>query len=192
MGAPVAKVGTCCLCGTWGDLSFEHIPPRAAFNDHRVFEANVKKLIGTEWWDGSNSGVEGKWAQRGAGKETLCNRCNSNNRRLVWVSLRPMGSTRHAAADSLAWRDLAGISLFDLSVAGDQANCRHVLQRMRSELAYQISATRALRPASRGAALAVQIEGSSLHGPSDQVCWISPVRHVGRTELRRSATTPVF
>jgi hypothetical protein len=78
MGAPVAKVGTCCLCGTWGDLSFEHIPPRAAFNDHRVFEANVKKLIGTEWWDGSNSGVEGKWAQRGAGKETLCNRCNSN------------------------------------------------------------------------------------------------------------------
>jgi hypothetical protein len=37
----VPKVGTCCLCGSWGGLSFEPIPPRAAYNDHRVFEANI-------------------------------------------------------------------------------------------------------------------------------------------------------
>jgi hypothetical protein len=72
----MAAPGTCCICGIDGPLSFEHVPPRAAFNDKRVFEANMPKLIGA----GGNSfeNVEGAWAQRGAGKFTLCGSCNSN------------------------------------------------------------------------------------------------------------------
>ena len=30
------KVGKCALCGREGPLSYEHIPPREAFNDKRV------------------------------------------------------------------------------------------------------------------------------------------------------------
>jgi hypothetical protein len=28
--------GVCCICGSLGRLPFEHVPPRAAFNEHRV------------------------------------------------------------------------------------------------------------------------------------------------------------
>ena len=36
--------GTCCICGSHGKLSFEHVPPKQAFNDHGVFEADVMKM----------------------------------------------------------------------------------------------------------------------------------------------------
>jgi hypothetical protein len=70
------RIGTCCICGTDGPLSFEHVPPRAAFNDRRVFEADMPKLIGA----GGNlfkQELDGAWAQRGAGEYTLCSSCNN-------------------------------------------------------------------------------------------------------------------
>jgi hypothetical protein len=38
--------GVCHLCGVFGPLTFEHVPPRAAFNDRGVLEADIYKLIG--------------------------------------------------------------------------------------------------------------------------------------------------
>jgi hypothetical protein len=69
------KIGPCCICGRLGPLSFEHVPPRAAYNDCRVFEADVKRLVGGGWDALKNP--SGKYSQRGAGKYTLCERCNS-------------------------------------------------------------------------------------------------------------------
>jgi hypothetical protein len=70
-------IGTCCICGTDSPLSFEHVRPRAAFNDRRIFEADMPKLMGA----GGNlfkKELDGAWAQRGAGKFSLCESCNSN------------------------------------------------------------------------------------------------------------------
>jgi hypothetical protein len=72
-----AVYGNCCICGLHSKLSFEHVPPRAAYNDQRVFEANIQKLVAAKW-DGQMQTMQGKWVQRGAGKETLCEPCNND------------------------------------------------------------------------------------------------------------------
>ena len=41
----MAKQGMCKICGKFGPLSFEHVPPRAAFNDRRVIVLNFEEAI---------------------------------------------------------------------------------------------------------------------------------------------------
>ncbi|MDP2411178.1 MAG: hypothetical protein Q8M26_12955 [Pseudolabrys sp.] len=69
--------GTCCICGRIGKLSFEHIPPAAAFNDRRIFEADINALLAGKWSPGERV-EEGKYKQRGAGRHSLCEKCNSD------------------------------------------------------------------------------------------------------------------
>lgn len=69
------KIGHCSICGVEGKLSFEHVPPRSAFNNHPVFVANIKELIGR--WDGELKSVKGKIHQLGSGDYTLCEKCNN-------------------------------------------------------------------------------------------------------------------
>ena len=38
-------IGTCRLCGARGELTFEHVPPKAAFNDRGVLLANLHHLM---------------------------------------------------------------------------------------------------------------------------------------------------
>jgi hypothetical protein len=56
------KRGTCCLCGEYKELSSEHSPPRAAFNDNPLLYAE------TEWIRNCRNIDEprGKIRQRGA------------------------------------------------------------------------------------------------------------------------------
>lgn len=69
--------GACRLCGAIGPLSFEHVPPRAAFNDRPVLRQTFARLIASEGADIlDNPG--GKVAQRGQGAYTLCGKCNSD------------------------------------------------------------------------------------------------------------------
>jgi len=72
----VNQFGVCHLCGTTGKLSFEHVPPEAAFNDQRVLEADIHKLLGGNLIKELQSPT-GKFNQRGAGKFTLCEKCNN-------------------------------------------------------------------------------------------------------------------
>jgi len=63
--------GTCSLCGNIGDLTFEHIPPKAAFN-------NLRKIYLP--WDqamrlGPDAPVRGKIQQGGVGAYSLCPPC---------------------------------------------------------------------------------------------------------------------
>ena len=75
MGKRRRADGLCHICGTFGPLSFEHIPPRAAFNDRPVVKFAGKVLLE----HGLDAGREhGTFAQRGAGAHTLCARCNNN------------------------------------------------------------------------------------------------------------------
>jgi hypothetical protein len=76
----VSIYGACYICGLYSKLSFEHVPPRAAYNDQRVFEANIRSLVAGNW-DGQERPLQGRWVQRGAGKETLCEKCNNDTGR---------------------------------------------------------------------------------------------------------------
>jgi hypothetical protein len=67
-------VGACHLCGDHTKLSFEHVPPKAAFNDRPVVQVSIEKLIKKE---SDLDNISGKTFQRGAGGYTLCEKCNS-------------------------------------------------------------------------------------------------------------------
>ncbi len=62
--------GTCHLCGSYGKLSFEHIPPKKAFNNCRIEHYNYFMGIAQGNYDNQIS-------QRGLGGYTLCESCNS-------------------------------------------------------------------------------------------------------------------
>ena len=68
--------GRCHLSGTVGPLTFEHVPPSTAFNDCRVLEADIHRLIGSDLTEELKH-PKGKYNQRGAGSYTLCASCNS-------------------------------------------------------------------------------------------------------------------
>jgi hypothetical protein len=73
----VSNTGECCICGNVGKLTFEHVPPAAAFNDRRVFQAKMEELLGGKWTPGEPI-KHGKYFQRGAGRYSLCAKCNND------------------------------------------------------------------------------------------------------------------
>lgn len=68
------KYGKCAICSKEGKLSFEHIPPKSAFNKYPVSIKNHEHL------NDSNSKLFGKASKspRGFGRHTLCVLCNNN------------------------------------------------------------------------------------------------------------------
>ncbi len=70
--------GNCHICGTYGKLSFEHVPPKSAFNNRRVVRVGIDKAIAVGPYDNK---ITGRIEQRGAGDYTLCERCNNNTGR---------------------------------------------------------------------------------------------------------------
>jgi hypothetical protein len=69
--------GECCICGSNGKLTFDHVPPRAAFNDRRVFEAEIDDLLAGKWIPGEAL-ASGRYIQSGAGRHSLCAKCNND------------------------------------------------------------------------------------------------------------------
>jgi hypothetical protein len=69
-------IGPCHICGTNGPLSFEHIPPAAAFNDRKVLLADTNKLFNGNFLNEIEN-PRGTEIQRGSGSYTLCPSCNS-------------------------------------------------------------------------------------------------------------------
>ncbi len=69
------NIGTCHICGTTDKLSFEHVPPRSAFNDHRLLALSFDDFIGAENLDDIRGG---RVLQRGLGAYTLCCQCNND------------------------------------------------------------------------------------------------------------------
>jgi hypothetical protein len=65
--------GECHICRKYGSLSYEHVPPEAAFNDKLAIKANMG-----EWFAEGKWTKKGKQQQRGAGEYTLCASCNNN------------------------------------------------------------------------------------------------------------------
>lgn len=74
MGAVAKNEGTCHICGALGLLSYEHVPPQAAFNDRRVMAVSFETAMRL----GPGEQPRGKFLQRGAGAYTLCKKCNND------------------------------------------------------------------------------------------------------------------
>lgn len=79
----VKHPGKCKLCGEFKELTFEHVPPRKAFNSHAVmvfpFEEVMKTFTGEDGrmpWE--LSGLQGKIQQKGSGDYYLCRQCNND------------------------------------------------------------------------------------------------------------------
>lgn len=72
------QFGKCALCRRECELTFEHIPPRAALNWKPVKNVSGENFIGTERkpWDIANLPYTN--LQRGLGRYSLCNECNNN------------------------------------------------------------------------------------------------------------------
>jgi hypothetical protein len=66
--------GICRICGLDGKLSFEHVPPAAAFNNQRILRTAFEKMLAAENLDD----LRGEIFQRGAGGYTLCIQCNND------------------------------------------------------------------------------------------------------------------
>jgi hypothetical protein len=66
--------GNCALCGEFGKLSFEHVPPQSAFNNKPIFVQGYTNLVEKE------SRYFGKRMKnnKGFGGYTLCKRCNNS------------------------------------------------------------------------------------------------------------------
>lgn len=69
--------GICHICGKHGKLSYEHVPPAAAFNSTSTKVYKALDLIRDDALPWDIEGIEGKILQRGSGGYTLCESCNS-------------------------------------------------------------------------------------------------------------------
>src|ERR1700683_4630071 len=68
-------IGICRLCGETKPLSFEHVPPRAAYNSFPRFYPEARALINHRVAGGPVPDFVQE--PRGAGAYTLCGDCNS-------------------------------------------------------------------------------------------------------------------
>jgi hypothetical protein len=86
-------VGICRLCGHTKKLTFEHVPPRGAFNDFARVYPPIDEVIANETQGTPLSGA-GTPEPRGAGAYTLCGDCNSRCGRYA----------RHFIEWAIGWR----------------------------------------------------------------------------------------
>ena len=75
------RTGECHICGKYKNLTFEHVPPKAAFNDKPVKlakdESIVEMLTNPDRNPCDLNGLPYKSQQRGAGGYYLCDDCNN-------------------------------------------------------------------------------------------------------------------
>lgn len=67
--------GTCHICGNYLPLTYEHLPPRSAFNDET---AHIFDYLDWTARDAEGNMSGGTTQQRGWGAYTLCESCNNN------------------------------------------------------------------------------------------------------------------
>lgn len=71
-------VGKCALCGCEGELTFEHIPPRAAFNSTPAKPVTGEGFLDDDRMPWDTTGLRYSNQQQGMGKYSLCQTCNNN------------------------------------------------------------------------------------------------------------------
>ena len=78
------KIGKCALCDKECELTFEHIPPRVAFNSTPAKPISEKELFDNKLDNGEErvpwdiEGLHYQNQQKGMGMFSLCEDCNNN------------------------------------------------------------------------------------------------------------------
>lgn len=75
-----APTGHCRICGHYGKLSFEHVPPKSAFNRGKV----TTSPIGEGFDQPFDEPPRGRIVEGGVGAYTLCGKCNNDTG--VWYA----------------------------------------------------------------------------------------------------------
>jgi hypothetical protein len=70
------KKGICRICGENKELSYEHVPPRAAYNDKAVVFHKIEDILNKS--PDELRQTKGKILQKGSGAYTLCVKCNND------------------------------------------------------------------------------------------------------------------
>lgn len=68
------EIGHCHICGKYGELSFEHIPPEKALNKHKAITYTGDDVL--KRYKGEKSRY--RQLQKGMGKYSLCRQCNND------------------------------------------------------------------------------------------------------------------
>jgi hypothetical protein len=68
-------IDECRLCGIVKNLTFEHVPPEAAFNNYPRFYPNTREMIDARYRGGPAPSILEE--PRGVGSYTLCGDCNT-------------------------------------------------------------------------------------------------------------------
>ena len=104
--------GFCALCGKECELTFEHIPPRAAFNSKPAKMYSGEKILFDNDrlpWD--MTGLKYVDRQKGSGRYSLCRECNNNTGSWYGDTYKEFA---YIVAEALAKRekeDIQGISI---------------------------------------------------------------------------------
>lgn len=75
------QIGVCRLCGKTRNLTFEHVPPRSAFNHDAVSIIEGDEFInlfGSDRLPWDTEGIKHRIQQQGRGGYYLCESCNNN------------------------------------------------------------------------------------------------------------------
>ena len=107
--------GKCALCGKECELTFEHIPPRAAFNSSPARPVSGEQLIddlkenGDHRMPWDTEGLKYQNQQQGMGRYSLCSTCNNNTGSWYAADYITFARTAHAAIQECAESELGGI-----------------------------------------------------------------------------------
>ena len=113
--------GICALCGKWdGDLTFEHIPPRSAFNATPAKPVSGIDILAHQTagggarmpWD--TAGLQYTNLQKGMGRYCLCQTCNNNTSSWYGDAYVELARAAHYAIASYSPDDPDGIGFRDV------------------------------------------------------------------------------
>lgn len=112
--------GKCALCGKECELTFEHVPPRAAFNStsarpvsgNEIFKEEVINDKERMPWD--IEGLKYQNQQQGMGRYSLCQECNNNTGSWYGDAYITFACTAHTAIKNRTPEDPNGIGFKDM------------------------------------------------------------------------------
>lgn len=113
-------IGKCALCGKECELTFEHIPPRAAFNSSPARPVSGEQLIddlkanGDHRMPWDTEGLKYQNQQQGMGLYSLCPTCNNNTGSWYAADYITFACTAHAAIRNYADSELESIGFRDV------------------------------------------------------------------------------
>lgn len=117
---PKKHFGKCALCGEECELTFEHIPPRAAFNSTPARPVSGTELFKEDTindaermpWD--TEGLRYQNQQQGMGRYSLCESCNNNTGSWYGDAYITFARIAHTAIKNYTVEDSDGIGFRDI------------------------------------------------------------------------------